>query len=60
MVDVTRRTVVLQVWDDDKFSKDDPVGEVQIPLWEMDLYKVNDEWKELHAVTGTAGKGIFT
>ena len=60
MVDVTRRTVVLQVWDDDKFSKDDPVGEVQIPLWEMDLYKVNDEWKELQPVTGTAGKVIPT
>jgi len=59
VVDVTRRTVVLQVWDDDKFSKDDPVGEVQIPLWEMDLYKVNDEWKELHAVTGTAGKPVL-
>ena len=49
----------MQVWDHDKFSKDDPCGEVQIPLWEIDLSKVNDEWKELHAVTGTAGKVVF-
>jgi len=57
--DVTRKTIIMQVWDHDKFSKDDPCGEVQIPLWEIDLSKVNDEWKELHAVTGTAGKPVL-
>ena len=53
--EVTNKTVVLQVWnrdllatstlfvqvfDKDTFSKDDPLGEVQIPLWHTDVNKV--------------------
>ena len=33
---------VQQVIDKDTLSKDDPMGEIQIPLWEMDLFNVND------------------
>ena len=33
---------VHQVIDKDTLSKDDPMGEIQIPLWEMDLFNVND------------------
>ena len=29
-----------QVFDKDTFSKDDPLGEVQIPLWHLDINKV--------------------
>eukprot|EP00092_Neocalanus_flemingeri_P001913 GFUD01002043.1.p1 GENE.GFUD01002043.1~~GFUD01002043.1.p1 ORF type:complete len:1721 (-),score=424.93 GFUD01002043.1:78-4745(-) len=59
IVEVTRKTIILQVWDYDTLSKNDPVGEVQIPLWEMDLHNVNDVWRELHAVTGTVGKPLL-
>ena len=56
--EVANKTVVLQVWnhgllpiselsfqvfDKDTFSKDDPLGEVQIPLWHTDVYKVLGE-----------------
>ena len=42
VTDIVSKTVVLQVVDKDTLSKDDPMGEVQIPLWEMDLYSAND------------------
>ena len=42
VTDIVSKTVVLQVVDKDTLSKDDPMGEVQIPLWEMDLYTAND------------------
>ena len=35
--------IYFQVIDKDTISKDDPMGEVQIPLWETDLYNVNDQ-----------------
>jgi len=56
ITDVMTKTVVLQVVDDDKISKDDAVGEIQIPLWKIDLHGLNDQWAELHKVTGTRGK----
>ena len=56
VVDVPSKTVVLQVVDWDMMSKDDAVGEVQVPLWDIDLYSQTDQWKELHAPTGTAGQ----
>ena len=59
VVEVTGKTLVLQVWDHDRFTKDDPVGEVQIPLWEIDLYKVSDDWRDLSEVTGKPGKVNF-
>ena len=59
VTDVVSKTVVMQVIDKDMITKDDPVGEVQIPLWEMDLYGMNDTWSELGAVTGTANKPVL-
>ena len=56
VVDVPSKTVVLQVVDWDMMSKDDAVGEVQIPLWDIDLYSQTDQWKDLHAPTGSAGQ----
>ena len=50
ITDVMTKTVVLQVVDDDKISKDDAVGEIQIPLWKIDLHGLNDQWAELHKV----------
>jgi len=33
--DVRRKTIVFQVFDKDTFSKDDGIGEVQVPLWNI-------------------------
>ena len=34
---VSELTASLRVFDDDKLSKDDPLGEVVIPLWQVDF-----------------------
>ena len=54
--DVLKKTVVLQVFDWDKVSKTDSIGEVQSHLWQINLNSEVDEWKSLHKMTGTAGK----
>ena len=56
LADVTKKTIVLQVFDWDKITKTDGIGEVQIPLWQLNLATETNEWKTLHKVTGTQGK----
>ena len=52
--EVLRKTIVLQVFDWDKITKADGIGEVQIPLWQINLQgNGTDEWKQLHKLTGT-------
>ena len=50
--EVKRKTVVFQVFDWDKVSKTDPMGEVQIPLGHLNLPNPTDEWRNLHKITG--------
>ena len=52
MAEVIKKTVVLQVWDWDKVSKTDGIGEIQIPLWQLNLAAETNEWKPLHKITG--------
>merc|ERR1719450_50061 len=54
--DAMNKTIVFQVFDSDKLSKDDPIGEVQIPLWQLNLNVETDAWKDLHKVSGTKDK----
>ena len=51
-----KKTIVLQVFDWDKITKTDGIGEVQIPLWQLNLATETNEWKALHKITGTPGK----
>ena len=44
---------MFQVYDKDTFSKDDAIGEVQVPLWTVDLSIETDVAMEL----GKATKG---
>lgn len=34
-IDVKKKTIVFQVYDQDTISKDDGLGEVQVPLWNI-------------------------
>ncbi|KAM4617758.1 synaptotagmin-8 isoform 1-T4 [Discoglossus pictus] len=50
--DIPENDVVMQVYDFNRFSKHDVIGELRLPLGEVDLQHVIEEWKEL----GAAGK----
>lgn len=44
---VRERTLYLQVLDYDRFSRNDPIGEVSIPLNKVELGQLKTFWKEL-------------
>lgn len=44
---VVQRTLYLQVLDYDRFSRNDPIGEVSVPLNKLDLANMQTFWKEL-------------
>lgn len=45
--EVADTDVVMQVFDFNRFSKHDVIGEVRLPLRDMDLNHVIEEWKEM-------------
>ncbi|XP_044126172.1 synaptotagmin-1-like isoform X1 [Bufo gargarizans] len=45
--------VVMQVYDFNRFSKHDVIGEVRLPLRDMNLQHVIEEWKELNSASST-------
>lgn len=47
-----RKTLVLQVLDFDMFSKDDPIGEVEVQLGELNFYQPNEFHLHLSPCTG--------
>merc|ERR1711971_838058 len=49
--DVRKKTIVFQVYDKDTIGKDDGIGDIQIPLWQVDLDIETDNTMELSAVT---------
>lgn len=44
---MVQRTLYLQVLDYDRFSRNDPIGEVSIPLNKVELGQIKTFWKEL-------------
>lgn len=48
------KTLFLQVLDYDRFSRDDPIGEVCIPLSDFDLVNGQTIWKNLQPCKGHA------
>ncbi|XP_026853640.2 synaptotagmin-7b [Electrophorus electricus] len=52
---VVQRTLYLQVLDYDRFSRNDPIGEVSIPLNKMDLAHMQTFWKELKPCSDGSG-----
>ncbi|XP_029438577.1 synaptotagmin-8 [Rhinatrema bivittatum] len=51
--DVEDTEVVIQVYDFNRFSKHDSIGEVRLPLGDIDLQHVIEEWKELSPSSNT-------
>ncbi|ELT91365.1 synaptotagmin 7 [Capitella teleta] len=50
------RTLYMQVLDYDRFSRDDPIGEVCLPLSDIDLAQSQTMWRSLSPCKGHAGK----
>ncbi|XP_063800749.1 synaptotagmin-1-like [Pseudophryne corroboree] len=53
--EIQETEAVMQVYDFNRFSKHDVIGEVRLQLGDMDLQHVIEEWKELEA----AGKSEY-
>ena len=45
--DVCSKTLIFAIYDFDRFSKHDQIGQVVVPLNSVDLGRVVDEWRDL-------------
>ncbi|XP_066601438.1 synaptotagmin 1-like isoform X1 [Prorops nasuta] len=54
--DAMNKTLVFAIFDFDRFSKHDQIGEVKVPLCQVDLAQTIDEWRELQSVEGEGGQ----
>lgn len=45
--EVAGKTLVFNVFDFDRFSKHDQIGQIQVPLSSVDLARVIEEWRDL-------------
>jgi len=54
--DIMSKTLVFGIYDFDRFSKHDQIGEVKIPLCQVDLAQSIEEWRELVSVEGDGGQ----
>ncbi|CAB4066772.1 SYT1 [Lepeophtheirus salmonis] len=50
--EVMGKTLVFAVYDFDRFSKHDQIGEVRLPICQMDLAQVQEKWKSLQSIVG--------
>ena len=45
--EVGSKTLVFAIYDFDRFSKHDQIGQVQVPLNSVDLGRVVEEWRDV-------------
>ena len=50
------KTLIFAIYDFDRFSKHDQIGEVKCPLCKVDLAQTIEEWKDLTSVEGDGGQ----
>jgi hypothetical protein len=50
-VQVSQKSFYLRVYDYDMLSKNDPLGEIVLPLWQVDLSQPFEDWKDLGKMT---------
>lgn len=58
--DAMNKTLVFAIFDFDRFSKHDQIGEVKVPLCQVDLAQTIEEWRELQSVEGEGGQVRFS
>merc|ERR1711974_278930 len=56
MGEIMGKTLVFAVYDFDRFSKHDQIGEVQIPFCQIDIAQTIEEWKDLQSVDTDGGQ----
>ena len=44
------KTLVFAIFDYDRFSKHDQIGEVKVPLCMVDLAQTIEEWKDIQSI----------
>ncbi|XP_037882291.1 synaptotagmin 1 isoform X5 [Glossina fuscipes] len=54
--DAMNKTLVFAIFDFDRFSKHDQIGEVKVPLCTVDLAQTIEEWRDLVSVEGEGGQ----
>nr|CAH0104654.1 unnamed protein product [Daphnia galeata] len=54
--DAMAKTLVFAIYDFDRFSKHDQIGEVKVPLCMVDLAQTIEEWAEVTSVEGEGGQ----
>lgn len=53
------KTLVMSVYDFDRFSKHDVIGEIKIPMNTLDLAKPIEEWKDLDSADQEEVRVVF-
>ena len=53
------QTLYMQLFDWDRMSKNDPLGEVKLNLGYFDLSNVKTEWRQLQKYSGKVGSIIL-
>lgn len=54
--DLASKTLIFAVFDFDRFSKHDQIGEVRVPLNQVDLGQIVEEWRDLTSAEVDADK----
>ncbi|XP_076181918.1 synaptotagmin 1 isoform X2 [Ptiloglossa arizonensis] len=54
--DAMGKTLIFAIFDFDRFSKHDQIGEVKVPLCQIDLAQTIEEWRDLQSVEGEGGQ----
>lgn len=54
--EIIAKTLVFAIFDFDRFSKHDQIGEVKVPLNQVDLAQTLEEWRDLTSVEGEQGQ----
>lgn len=48
-VELGGKTLVMTVYDFDRFSKHDAIGDIKVPMNKVDFSRVTEEWRDLQS-----------